>query len=39
MSGSQSSIESTLVENRVFEPAAEMAAGAAVSGMAAYEAL
>ena len=39
MSGSQSSIESTLVENRVFEPAAEVAAGAAVSGMAAYEAL
>ena len=39
MSGSQSSIESTLVENRVFEPVAEMAAGAAVSGMAAYEAL
>ena len=39
MSGSQSSIESTLVENRVFEPAAERAAGAAVSGMAAYEAL
>ena len=39
MSGSQSSIESTLVENRVFEPAAEMAASAAVSGMAAYEAL
>ena len=39
MSGSQSSIESTLVENRVFKPAAEMAAGAAVSGMAAYEAL
>jgi acetyl-CoA synthetase len=39
MSGSNSSIESTLVENRVFEPNARAKDGAAVSGMAAYEAL
>lgn len=39
MSGSNSAIESTLVENRVFEPSAAAKDGAAVSGMAAYEAL
>ncbi len=39
MSGSNSAIESTLVENRVFEPSAAVKDGAAVSGMAAYEAL
>ncbi len=39
MSGSNSAIESTLVENRVFEPSAVAKDGAAVSGMAAYEAL
>ena len=39
MSGSNSSIESTLVENRVCEPNARAKDGAAVSGMAAYEAL
>ncbi len=39
MSGSNSAIESTLVENRVFEPSAASKDGAAVSGMAAYEAL
>ena len=39
MSGSNSAIESTLVENRVFEPSAAAKDGAAVSGMAAYETL
>ncbi len=39
MSGSNSAIESTLVENRVFEPSAAAKDGAAISGMAAYEAL
>ena len=39
MSAPSTSIESTLVENRVFEPTEAFAKGARVSGMAAYEAL
>ena len=39
MSTPSSPIESTLVENRVFEPAAPVVASARVSGMAAYQAL
>ncbi len=39
MSSPSSSIESVLVENRVFEPSATTVAKARVSGMKAYEAL
>jgi len=39
MSAPSSSIESVLVENRVFEPSAATVAAARVSGMAGYEAL
>ncbi len=39
MSSPSSSIESVLVENRVFEPSAATVAAARVSGMKAYEAL
>ena len=39
MSAPSSSIESTLVENRVFEPSAATVAAARVSGMDAYHAL
>ena len=39
MSAPSSSIESTLVENRVFEPTAATVKAARVSGMAAYHAL
>ncbi len=39
MSAPSSSIESTLVENRVFEPTAATVKAARVSGMAAYQAL
>ena len=37
MSSPSSSIESVLVENRVFEPSAATVAAARVSGMKAYE--
>ena len=39
MSTPSSSIQSTLVENRVFEPSAATVKAARVSGMAAYQAL
>jgi acetyl-CoA synthetase len=39
MSAPNSAIESTLVENRVFEPTAASMNGARISGMAAYDAL
>src|SRR5574343_673648 len=39
MSANTSAIESTLVENRVFEPSAATVQAARVAGMAAYEAL
>ena len=39
MSASSSAIQSTLVENRVFEPSAETVAAARISGMDAYQAL
>ena len=39
MSAPSSAIQSTLVENRVFEPSAETVAAARISGMDAYQAL
>ncbi|MBA4254228.1 MAG: acetyl-coenzyme A synthetase, partial [Comamonadaceae bacterium] len=39
MSASSSAVQSTLVENRVFEPSAATVAAARVSGMDAYHAL
>jgi acetyl-CoA synthetase len=39
MSAPSSAIQSTLVENRVFEPSAETVAAARVGGMDAYQAL
>ena len=39
MSAPSSAIQSTLIENRVFEPSAATVAAARVGGMAAYEAL
>ena len=39
MSASSSAVQSTLVENRVFEPNAATVAAARVSGMDAYHAL
>ena len=39
MSAPSSAIQSTLIENRVFEPSAATVSAARIGGMAAYQAL